>query len=136
MPRVAVWLVRLSLLHLALGATLGAVLLVGKGMALPGWILALRPLHVEVLLFGFVIQLAFGVAWWILPRTPELPATRLPWIAGFLLNAGLWTAGLVFVAGWPGEVSLAARVLQAVALMAFARGIWPRIRSFRGQMQT
>ncbi len=132
MPRVSVWLVRLSLVHLALGATLGAVLLVGKGVAVPAWIWILRPLHVEILLFGFVIQLAFGVAWWILPRTPERMPTRLPWVAGLLLNAGLWTVGLVPLAGWPGEISLLARVLQAVALVAFARSIWPRIRSFRG----
>lgn len=131
MPRVSVWLVRLSLAHLVLGATLGAVLLIGKGLSIPAWIWGLRQLHVEVLLFGFVIQLAFGVAWWILPRTPERGPTRLPWLAGLLLNAGLWLAGIVPLAGWHGGLALAARVLEATALLAFACGIWPRIRGFR-----
>ncbi|MFT5144783.1 MAG: hypothetical protein ACI80V_003038 [Rhodothermales bacterium] len=132
MPTVSVWLVRASLVHLALGATLGAALLTGKVAEVPAWIWVLRPLHVEILLFGFVIQLAFGVAWWILPRTPERKPTRLPWVAGVLLNAGLWVVGLVPFAGWPGEVFLLGRVVQAVALVVFARSVWPRIREFRG----
>jgi hypothetical protein len=132
MPRVSVWLVRTALLHLLLGVTMGAILLAGKSFHLPGWIWAMRPVHVEVLLFGFTIQLAFGVALWILPRTPETLPTRLPWVAGVLLNAGVLLGALVVAFRAGGMIPVGARILEAAALLALARSIWPRVRAFRG----
>ena len=112
MPRRSVWLVRASLVHLVLGFTLGAVLLASKAVPLAPGLWALRPLHVELLLFGFVVQLAFGVALWILPRPAAARPEAWGWAAGGLLNAGVWLAGLGGALGL-GALALAGRAAEA-----------------------
>ena len=67
MPRLSVWAVRLSLLYLLFGFTLGALILANKGVPFTPWVWNFLPTHIDVLLFGFVIQLAIGMAYWILP---------------------------------------------------------------------
>lgn len=130
MPSLSVWLVRLALLYLSAGATLGGLLLVAK--AWPFWarVWPLRPLHVEWLLFGWMVQLACGVAFWILPRTPARAGTRAVLLALVLLNAGLWVAGLAQIMGHPGCLLLG-RTLEAGAVAAFACHLWPRARALR-----
>jgi len=62
MAQVSVWYVRAALLHFALRATTGTwrlVTLVGLRSAFP---VPARPLHVEVMLPGWLCQLAVGVA--------------------------------------------------------------------------
>lgn len=130
MPKLSVWAVRLSLLYLVAGAALGGVLLAGKAVGLPPWLWALRPAHVEALLFGFVVQFAFGVAYWILPRTPSRASGRPVLLALVLLNAGV---GLVVIAVLLGPVAfvLMGRVCEAAAVAAFAVHVWPRVRAVR-----
>ncbi|HLV45033.1 MAG TPA: hypothetical protein VKY39_08745, partial [Aggregatilineales bacterium] len=62
MPRLSVWMVRASLLYLGLGFTFGALMLANKGVPLHPRLWALLPLHAEMLLVGWAIQLAMGVA--------------------------------------------------------------------------
>lgn len=128
MPTLSVWAVRLSLLHFAVGTLLGALLLASKAVALPPWLWALRPAHVEALLFGFVIQLAVGVGFWILPRTPTRTRDRPIVVALLLLNVGV---GLVAAAAVHGFAVLATlgRLCEAGALAAFAFHAWPRVRA-------
>jgi hypothetical protein len=128
MTPVSGWLVRVAHLHLAAGFILGGVLLAGKGVALPPAIWLLRAVHAELLLFGFAVQLAFGVALWILPRTPARRSERPAAVAGVLLNAGI----LLAVAGYLGAgpaLAGAGRALETVAVIAFAWAIWPRVRA-------
>lgn len=68
MPRNSAWAVRLSLFYLALGFTFGALLLANKGIPFLPFLWTLVPAHIEILIFGWLIQLALGVAFWILPR--------------------------------------------------------------------
>jgi hypothetical protein len=127
-PRLSVWLVRAALLALALGAALGAVLLADP--ALVRW----RPLHADLLTMGWTVQLAFGVAYWILPRFrsgPERGREELAWTAFVLVNLGVVMAGLG--RSLPGGESwaLAGRVAETLAVAAFAAHAWPRIKPFR-----
>jgi hypothetical protein len=126
MPLVSAWFVRASLCHLVGGFFLGAYLLTSKGGALGGAAApaALRGVHIEMLLVGWLIQLVMGVAIWIFPRfavrqSPHRSAVTA-WLAFGLLNAG------VFVAGLSGVV-LAGRLLEIAAAAAFAAHLWRRV---------
>ena len=129
MPTLSVWAVRASLLHLALGFTFGGLMLFNKGVPLHPMIWALLPTHIEVLLFGWVAQLAMAVGFWILPRfSGQRGNVQLAWVAILLLNAGTIMAG--FGPFFPsGEVLLLiGRALMVAAVGAFAFHAWPRVK--------
>lgn len=133
MPRLSVWMTRTALLHLALGFTLGALLLVQRELPLHPWILRLRPLHAELLLLGWTVQLAMGVAFWILPRFragPERGAEWPAWLAYALLNAGVMLTGVSLAVVGPGGAALGGRSAEGLAAVAFACHAWPRIKPF------
>lgn len=133
MPRASVWLVRTALLHLTLGAGIGALALAGKASAPLAFALALRPVHVECILIGWTLQLAFGVAYWILPRRPggsRAGGGARVWTAYLLVNAGVLVAGLGGLAGNPSWMVPAGRVAEATAGVVFASHAWPRVRPY------
>ena len=129
MPRLSVWLIRMALLYLLAGFTLGARLLVHKGIPFEPQIWRWRPAHVELLLVGWMLQLAMGVAYWILPRFRQQRGnTRAAWAAFWLLNAGV----LLVVAAVPLPaftwLAVLGRLLQAGAAVAFVVNAWPRVK--------
>jgi len=132
-PTLSVWCVRMALLYLGLGFTLGALMLSATAIGFAPSILRLRPLHAEILLFGWMAQLAFGVAYWILPR---LPGSRprgsepLAWLSLILLNVGILAVGLGQTLNAPTTISVLGRVAEALAVCAFAVQAWPRARSY------
>ena len=132
MPPASRFLVRAALIHLLLGSAVGALLLAAKGaprLTLLGW--TWRGAHVELLAVGFTVQLALGVAHWILPRDADRPPAAAPaWIAAGLLNAGV-LLGVAGAAAGNAEASLAGRALQACAVAVFAAHAWPRVRAAR-----
>lgn len=133
MPRLTVWMVRTALLHLLLGFTAGALLLAQRGAPLHAAIPRLRPAHAELLLIGWTVQLAMGVAFWILPRFrpgPERGDERPAWAAWVLLNLGVLTAALGAAAFDSGTAIVAGRSAEALAAVAFARHAWPRVKPF------
>ena len=131
MPRLSVWMIRTALLALAAGATLGALQLAAPGIA---GVMRWRPLHAELLLVGWTVQLAFGVAYWILPRFrsgPERGREALGWAAFALVNVGILLVGVGrSVAEWQ-TAALAGRGAEGLAALAFAAHAWPRIKPFR-----
>ncbi len=137
MPRLSVWLVRTGLLHLAAGFTAGGLLLFNKGLPWHPALWRLLPAHIELLLLGWTLNLALGVAYWILPRYrsgPPRGAEWPMWLAFGLLNGGILT---VCVAPWLGApAALEATVVglgklaEALAAGLFAWQMLPRIRPF------
>ena len=130
MTRASMIIVRLSLAYLVVGTTIGSLLLGLKGWPVVNDLLVLRPLHFEFLLFGWMVQLAIGVASWILPKIASRSGTTALTASVVLLNAGIWSAAL------GDTVDLAVllftgRALQMAAIGTFAWYIWPRVRSFR-----
>ena len=145
MPPTSMWIIRLAIAYLVAGATIGGLVLAGKGIALPSAIWALRPFHIEFLLFGWMVQVAFGVATWILPRIPSRYSMRPVIAAAILLNTGIWMvagAGVVpLVPDAAGSSAVATirmwmlvlgRLLETGAFALFAYHVWPRVRAFRG----
>ena len=133
MPRLSVWMVRTALVHLALGLALGALLLSHREVALHPAVPRLRPAHAELLLLGWMVQLAMGVAFWILPRFrsgPERGREWLAWAAWVLLNAGVAATAAALVAGGAAPVALAGRGAEGLAALAFGLHAWPRVKPF------
>lgn len=131
MPRLSRWFIRAALLYLLLGFTFGGLLLFHKGVPLTegAALWRLLPAHMEFLLVGWTVQLAFGVAFWIFPRFWRSRGNEAPaWIAFGLLNAGVWLAGLGPVVGAPPLVAFLGRLSEGAAAVAFALHAWPRIK--------
>lgn len=128
MPKLSVLAIRLSLLYFATGTAVGSLLLAGKAVPIPGWMWLLRPAHVEAMLFGFMVQLVMGVAFWMLPRVPGYDGKRQIGMALTLLNAGvLLAAAAPLLPGF----AVAGRVCEGAALVLFGTHIWPRVRPAR-----
>lgn len=102
-----------------------ALLLAEKGitLGLDAW--ALRPVHIEMLLVGRMIQLVMGVAIWIFPRfvlrrAPQRSAVTA-WLALALLNCG------VLLVSFDGSFLAAGRLIEIVAAASFAVHLWGRV---------
>ena len=135
MTRLSVWTVRTALLYLGVGFFVGALMLTQKGLPFDPSILRMLPLHIELVLFGWTLQLAMGIAFWILPRfsrEPRYGNQRLGWIAYGLLNLGLLSAGVGAWVGAPPIVVLSGRLFELAAVVCFALHAWQRIRPIGG----
>ncbi len=132
MPLLSRWFVRLSLAYLALGITLGALLLAEKGVNYAPALWQALPIHMEFLLLGWLVQLALGVAFWILPRFGQgAPRGREGpvWLSLALLNLGIGLAVLSSLAPAPWAL-LAGRVCEGAAVATFVVAVWKRVRPF------
>ena len=130
MPPLSIWFVRTALVNLTIGFTFGALMLSNKGAPFDARMWRLRPAHTELLLVGWLIQLAMGVAFWIAPRWWEPPRrgnVTGAYAAFGLLNGGLWLVVLSTLFGLPVGWRLAGRVLEVIAAAAFLAHLWPRI---------
>ena len=133
MPTLSVWFVRSALCHLAIGFLAGAVLLVNRGVFLGAWVGRLLPVHVEFLLLGWTVQLALGVAFWILPRFrtgAERGREGAAWLSYGLLNAGVMAVAVGQAMGLPPAVPLLGHTAEALAAAAFSLHAWPRVKLF------
>jgi hypothetical protein len=114
---------------LALGFTLGGLILFHKGVPLHPLVWRLLPAHIEFLLFGWTIQLIMGVGFWIFPRFRRSRGNEWPaWLAFGLVNAGTWLAGLGPTLAAPAIIILLGRLAEAGAVVAFAVHAWPRLK--------
>jgi hypothetical protein len=118
-PTVSMWSVRAALGWLLAGSALGALILARGALGHPelaGYIL----LHAEMMLVGWMMQLAIGVAHWILPRGRGGDGRGRGWpiVAVVLaLNAGVFAV--------LGGYALVGRILETAAIVGFAlQGVW------------
>lgn len=129
MPRLSVYFIRTGLVYLGLGLTFGMLLLWNKGIPLDPNLWRLLPAHIEFLLIGWTVQLALGVAFWILPRwQTQRGDVRPAWLAYALINVGIWLVVLAGWFAWPEWVLTLGRVCEAAAAGAFALHAWPRVK--------
>ena len=138
MPQLSQLIIRTALLWLALGYTAGGLLLANKGVPMLAALWRLREAHVHMLLIGWTVQVACGVAFWILPRLDTQGSRgneRLVWLCYALLNGGVLAMVLrdllemaQISMPW---LSAVAGVCYVGAMLAFARHAWPRIAPFR-----
>ncbi|MFN8531353.1 MAG: hypothetical protein U0670_22345 [Anaerolineae bacterium] len=103
-----------------------------KGLPIDGVIWRPKPVHVETLIFGWIMQLAMGCG--VLDRTafPEAPKYGRVWLAMCayaLLNAGvlLSSIGMFFIVP---PLALIGRVLLLIGVLCFVAHILPRVRPY------
>ena len=130
MPRLSVYFVRVALVYLAIGFTFGGLLLANKGVLISPLIWILLPIHIEFLFMGWLVQLAIGIAFWILPRFSQGAPRgdeRWSWVALALINTGILTVVLqsLFGAQW---LMFFGRSLEIFGLVAFVIGNWKRVK--------
>jgi hypothetical protein len=136
MPRQTVYFVRAALIQLGIGFTMGALMLANKGISFEPMLWRLLFPHVEVVLIGWTLQLAMGVALWILPRISgarKYGNEGFGWAAFVLLNAGILGVGVGYWFG--GDMVLfaaAGRVAELVAGVLFVLQVWSRVKPIGG----
>ncbi|HEU5358864.1 MAG TPA: hypothetical protein VFU45_07085 [Gemmatimonadales bacterium] len=126
MPPLSRWFVRTALLELTLGFLLGAAMLATKGSHLWGATARLLPLHIELMLPGWLANLAIGVAYWMLPKHAvgaERGAALPVALAWLLLNGGILLVG-------SGAAVAVGRSAEFCAVVLFTINAWPRIKRF------
>ena len=123
MPKASVWLIRMALLHLIIGALLGAAYLSFKADGGMAWVATHRDVHIELMLVGWMIQLVIGVAYFILPRPGAAPLTGpLIWSVLLLINGGVVLVGLGY--------QLPGRLAETAAAGLFVLHAWNRQRAY------
>lgn len=132
MPSLSRWSIGAALIYLALGFTLGGLLLANKGLAFWPVLWLTLPSHMDFLLIGWMVQLAFGVAFWILPRFGKgRPRGKesVAWAAIIGLNLGIWLVVGGSMLSKPGFI-LAGRVVEMAASLVFILAGWKRVKPF------
>lgn len=138
MPFLSGLFIKTAFVYLLLGLGLGTAVLASKASALPYDLFNLLPLHVEWLFFGWTVQFALGVAYWILPRMEDNTRGRgyAAWSSYLLLNGAMISISLSrfseeyelgFFSTWLRPV---AGLMLFISLIFFAIHIWPRVRPF------
>ncbi len=134
MPLQSVYMIRLSLAWLLLSTLVGAVLLVHKAYGIHPSAWLLLPLHFEMAIWGWMVQLVIGTAYWMFPRFlridirgPELPA----WIMVFLFNSGLFLILSGHMVKSASGLILSGRILLLTGIGIFIYLIWSRVISYR-----
>jgi len=141
MPRLSQLMIRTALLWLAIGYSLGGLVLLTKGLSLLPWLWVLRTAHIHMLLIGWTVQLACGVAFWILPRLDAGGSRgdeRLAWLCYLALNVGVVLAALRDPLAASAGASAITRAMPVVAgllymigIAAFVAHAAPRVVAFR-----
>ncbi len=133
MPLLSRCFVRSALLYLGIGFTIGGLILSAKGGAVEPSVWLWLPAHIAILLNGWLVQLALGVAYWIMPRIHEGERGRRAWAWGafVLMQIGLLLTVLSGIRIWLPELNqlfAPAFCIQAIGVMLFAVHAAPRIR--------
>lgn len=125
MDRGVIRFLRASLVWLAFGVSLGVAMAI-----VPEWI-RYRPVHLHILLLGFVTMMISGVAYHVFPRFAATPlhAPRLVSVHFVLANAGLLLVACGFAArahgiGHAGVVLGVGGTLSALGAYALGWNLW------------
>jgi heme/copper-type cytochrome/quinol oxidase subunit 1 len=137
MPRLTRYFIKTALVYLAVAVAIGLLLAARSTVDLPAELLALTPVYFHLFMVGWVMQLIFGMLFWMLPKySRERPRghERLAWAAYILINAGL----ILRVIGEPlvavrsdlgaGWLLVLSALLQLIGGWMFISAVWPRVK--------
>jgi hypothetical protein len=105
-------------------------LLANKGVPFAPALWRLLPAHVELLLVGWTVQLAFAVTHWIIPRFRggRFGQVLLARLSLLFLNAGVILVVVGSLVPLQTVAFTIGRILEAASVILFALYIWSRIR--------
>ena len=134
MPGVSIWMIRLSLANLLMGITIGVLLLINKAVSISPELMLLLPVHIELLIFGWIIQFTLGTAYWILPRyliSKDRGGSVLAILMPIFLNTGI----LMVLVSNAGEqmnfIALYGRIAELLAVLFFIILHWNRVGALK-----
>ncbi len=134
MPAPSRWMIRCSLVYLLVGFVIGGAVLVSKAYPAYSAVWLLLPVHIEVMIFGWIIQLTMGTAYWILPRFLEGESRGNPLLSKLMvaaLNAGIILNVLSYLDLFSGPDLIWGRSLEVAAVGLFVALHWNRAVSYR-----
>lgn len=133
MPKLTRWFLKAALVYLILALCSGILFVLPNRTAIAG----LFPVYIHMLVFGWLTQLVFGVAWWMFPKysSSNLRGHEwLGWTTFIALNLGL-ILRMIFeplqnIVSFPmvGWMLVIAAILQWLSGVAFVANTWPRVR--------
>ncbi|PJZ84861.1 hypothetical protein [Leptospira harrisiae] len=132
-PLPSVWLIRVSLIYLMIGSSLGALLMINKAFALDPEIWRVLPLHYSILIWGFLIQLIMGTAYWMFPKfLSEQPrgSTWQIWFLFYSYNLGLVLFLMTKFIFPFDSLALFGKFLIFLGLVTFLKLAWVRVFSY------
>lgn len=112
---------------------IGAILLINKAYHLNPDIWLLLPIHIEMLIFGWIIQITMGTAYWILPRYLKGSSrgnSQLARLMVVLLNAGIVVVIVDRLTNLVPRLSLLGRIFEVSAVILFITLHWQRIVTY------
>ncbi|MDZ7805562.1 MAG: hypothetical protein U5K71_00430 [Gracilimonas sp.] len=92
----------------------------------------LIPAHIEIMIFGWIIQFTLGVAYWILPRFLEdkgRGSVSLAALIPITLNLGVVLVIISDLIVWNG-VTLTGRLFELFAVLIFVSLHWKRVVTY------
>lgn len=135
MPKLSVWLVRASLIHMGVGFLFGSLILHHKGIPIFTWTWRLLNPHIELMIFGWTMQFIMGIAFFILPRFSDRPnrygAEYLGWWSFFCMNSGIILTAISYWFGWQ-YMAIMGRGLVLLAVITFIVMSWSRVKPLGG----
>jgi len=134
LPKITTVMTVSSLFYLALGTSLGGLLLVHKGVPLHPLLWSFLPAHADFLLWGWTTQLTLAVAYWIFPRFRTEPARGNPilhWAGFILFNLGLLLASAASFFSPSSWLRFSGRLGQLTGALVFVIYLWRRIRPYQ-----
>ncbi len=135
MPGVSRWMIRISLVYFVLSTGVGMVMLINKAYPIYPEIWKYLPVHIEMMLFGWIIQFTLGTAYWILPRFLETKGrgnTALGILMPILLNTGIWLVIASSTAFGLNLMATIGRIFEMLTVAIFISLHWKRIVSYLG----
>lgn len=137
MPQLSRWYIRTSLIYLLGSLLVGIPIAFRSALSLPPLVGVLGPAYFHLFLVGWIMQLIFGVIFWLFPKPPndDLGWERVGWAAWGLLNVGLLLRVLaepivVLEPGTPwGWALVLSALMQWLAGMGLIIIVWPRAYS-------
>ena len=131
MSKITVWFVKMSLIYLVIGVTVGWLILL-----FPGWAGVYFPIHAHINLLGFVSMMIFGIGYHVFPRFSGRPlySEKLATAHFWLANVGL--PGMVYFwskyrhggGEWAREVTWGFSALFAIGAYLFAYNVFRTLK--------
>lgn len=130
MPRLSRYMIRSAFICLAIGFTIGGLILAAKAGVVTPKVWAWLPAHIILLINGWMVQLSLGVAYWITPRHNIKERGRVFWAWSGFINIQI-SLVLVVIAlldsAMLQTILVYALMLQMIGIAFFAFHLWPRI---------
>lgn len=134
MPTPSRWMIRISMLFLLMGMTMGAMMLIQKAYSIHPAIWILLPVHIEVTIFGWIVQFTLGTAYWMLPRFltgSSRGNSSLAYAMVVLLNTGIIFVIADSLLSFALPLDLIGRLFELAAVGLFVKLHWNRAVTYR-----